>query len=128
MALHEMVWVEKFVDQPELWAAPELRRNTPEEKNWSTSLRPMSSRALEWYFECNFLGYQTLQRVAEINPRRRGGVPVLRHTRFTLSQILAELANTSGVQEIADNYDLDGAAIKEVLVGLSLILLQPMHK
>jgi uncharacterized protein (DUF433 family) len=124
-----VVWGEDPLSH--LWAAPEVRPSAGEildRNNWSSLLKPVSTRALEWYFECNLLGYETLREVAEINPRRRGGVPVLKGTRFTISQALAELADSSGVDEVAKNFDVDASAIKEMLEGLSLVLMQPLHK
>ena len=115
----------------QLWAAPEARLNAGElmlMNDWAISLRPLSSRSMEWYFECNFLGSEALREVAEVNTKRRGGVPVLKGTRFTLSQALAELADSSGAEEVARNFDIDVNIIKEMLEGLSLVLLRPMVK
>ncbi len=114
-----------------LWAVPEERLSAGQildQNEWASLIKPLSTRALEWYFECNFLGYETLREVAEINPRRRGGVPVLKGTRFTISQALAELADSSGVNEVAQNFDIDANALKEMLEGLSLVLMQPLRK
>jgi uncharacterized protein (DUF433 family) len=114
----------------ELWAAPEGRPNTAEmseKSDWARSapsFKPSPQRAIEWYFESTLMGYEILRNVVEINPLRRGGVPVLHGTRFTVSQTLAELARSSGVAEVAENYDLDPAAIKSMLDGLSLILMK----
>jgi uncharacterized protein (DUF433 family) len=74
------------------------------------------------------MGYRVLHDVVQIDPRRAGGVPVLMGTRFTVAQTLAELAQTGGVQEVADNYDLDPRTIREMLTGLSLILMRPFAK
>jgi uncharacterized protein (DUF433 family) len=114
-----------------LWAAPEERLSAGQildQNEWASLIKPLSTRALEWYFECNFIGYETLREVAEINPRRRGGVPVLKGTRFTISQALAELADSSGVNEVAQHFDIDANALKEMLEGLSLVLMQPLRK
>ncbi len=114
-----------------LWAVPEERLSAGQildQNEWASLIKPLSTRALEWYFECNFIGYETLREVAEINPRRRGGVPVLKGTRFTISQALAELADSSGVNEVAQNFDIDANALKEMLEGLSLVLMQPLRK
>lgn len=85
-------------------------------------------RLIEWYFECILLGYDTLKEVVDINPKRRGGVPVLRGTRFTVSQTLAELANSSGVEEVAEQYHLDSQKVSDLLTGLSLIFMRPIEK
>jgi uncharacterized protein (DUF433 family) len=83
---------------------------------------------LERYFQSNLLGYQKLQAISEINPGRRGGVPVLKGTSFTLSQVLAELSDSSGVEEVAQNFELDPAVIRQMLEGLSLVLMRPLNK
>ena len=130
-----------------LWALPEVRPSAAdlmEENDWArqaptpkainewarqvSSLRSTRQRSLEWYLECNLIGNQILQESIEINPRRAGGVPVLAGTRFTVAQTLAELARSSGVSEIAGNYDLDPKAIREMLNGLSLILMRSFAK
>jgi uncharacterized protein (DUF433 family) len=114
----------------ELWAAPEVRPSAGalmEANDWARSLpalRPL--RAIEWYFECSLLGYEILRGVVQISEQRRGGVPVLKGTRFTVAQVLAELGDSSGVQEVASNFDLDPVVIKEMLDGLSLILMRPI--
>jgi len=69
-------------------------------------------------------GNKILISAVEVDPRRRGGVPVLRGTRFTVAQTLAELSETSGVAEVADKFDLDPQTIKDMLNGLSLILME----
>jgi len=118
----------------DLWAAPQTRPSAGDEmelNDWArqvATLRPTSQRALEWYIECNFLGHEKLREVVQINPRRWGGVPVLKGSRFTVSQALAELAQSSAVTELAENYDLNAENIREMLNGLSLILMQPMTK
>jgi uncharacterized protein (DUF433 family) len=130
-----------------LWALPEARPSAAdlmEENDWARvapgpnpardwarrvlSLRPAKRRSLEWYLECNLLGNEILKEHIEINPRRAGGVPVLTGTRFTVAQVLAELARSSGVSEVADNYDLDPKSIEEMLNGLSLILMRSFSK
>jgi len=133
------------------WALPEFRPSAGDlmiKQDWSLdALKPkpespiaekwalpsrVSSRsyahfALDWYVQCNLLGYSLLRGVLEINPKRHGGVPVLRGTRFTAAQILAELAENESVSTIADNYDLEPQHINEMLNGLSLILMRPLE-
>ena len=114
-----------------LWAAPDARPSAGQmlEKNdWTSHFKANGSRALLLYFECNILGYDTLREVTEINPKRRGGVPVLKGTRFTAAQALAELADSSGVNEVAQNFDIDSGTIRKLLEGLSLILMRPFQK
>jgi uncharacterized protein (DUF433 family) len=115
-----------------LWASPEAKRNSAEvteTQEWGRlSFKSSASRSVEWYFECALLGYEKLRDVVQINPQRNGSVPILKGTRFTVSQTLAELARSSGANEVADNYDIDGAVIREMLDGLSLIFMRPLGK
>jgi uncharacterized protein (DUF433 family) len=69
-----------------------------------------------------------LRGVVQIDPDRHGGVPVLKGTRFTVAQTLAELADSSGVTELAANYNLDAKTIRDTLTGLSLMLMRPFSK
>lgn len=55
----------------------------------------------------------------EIDPDRRGGVPCLPGTRFTVAQVLAELADGDSVSELVDNLDLDEKSIKDFLNELA---------
>lgn len=64
------------------------------------------TQTLEWYFECAYYGIETLREFVDIDSTRRGGVPVLRGTRVTIADALAEIADSTGVTEVADNFDL----------------------
>lgn len=82
-----------------------------------------------WYIECHLQGVQALSHCVEIDPQKRGGVPVLRGTRFTIAQVLAELADTDGVDQVAESYELEADLIREVLEGMSLLMQKPFaHK
>jgi uncharacterized protein (DUF433 family) len=73
-------------------------------------------------------GQQMLNAAVEINPRRMGGVPVLKGTRLTVAQALGELADSMGVTEVADSLDVEPNLIREMLNGLSLMLTRPFQK
>lgn len=55
----------------------------------------------------------------EINPQKRSGVPVLKGTRLTVAQLLAEIADGRKVAEIAEDFDVDKALIQRLLEGLA---------
>jgi uncharacterized protein (DUF433 family) len=82
----------------------------------------------EWYLQCVYYGLISLDQCVEIDPRRRGGVPVLRGTRVTVAEALAEVADSCGVQEVADNFDLDSESLRCLLNSLSLLLNRPYPK
>ena len=65
------------------------------------AVRDVTDRRLKtarWVSDCIANGYDTLSVAVTIDPEVRGGVPVLKGTRFTAAQALAELAETSGVK------------------------------
>jgi uncharacterized protein (DUF433 family) len=68
-----------------------------------------------------------LREYVEVDPGKCAGVPVFRGTRFTLSQLLAELADNRSLSEIAENFDLNMRLLKEFLRGLSICLDRPLE-
>jgi uncharacterized protein (DUF433 family) len=70
----------------------------------------------------------SLKECVEIDPQRRGGVPVLKGTRVTVAEALGEIAESQNVQEVADNFDLDLENLKCLLNSLSLLLNRPYPK
>ncbi len=74
---------------------------------------------------CNS-GGAALQECVETSPDRLGGVPVLRGTRFSVSQLFAELADSAAVDELADDLELDPALLKKFLHALAMQLDKPI--
>ncbi len=58
----------------------------------------------------------------EASPRKLGGIPVLRGTRFSVAQLFAELAEADNVEDIAEEFDLDASQISTLLHALSKYL------
>lgn len=60
----------------------------------------------------------------EQNPNRCGGRPTIRGTRFTVAQLLAELAETDGgarnVEEICRDFELPLEVVKGALQEISV--------
>jgi uncharacterized protein (DUF433 family) len=95
---------------------------------WLPLLHSVSARSAQiqqWYSECVLWGHEALQNAVEIDPNRRGGIPVLKGTRFTVGQALAELADSAGVPEVAERFDLDEEQIRDLLYGLALLADKP---
>ena len=69
-----------------------------------------------------------LQDCVFVDPQIRGGVPVLRGTRISISQIIAELAGSECVAELAEEYDIDSEPIRKLLEGLSIQFDRPFLK
>src|SRR5579864_8596252 len=99
--------------------------------NWTkgfTSPYRQTKRAEEWYVQCVYYGVVSLHQCVEVDPHRRGGVPVLKGTRVTVAEVLGELAESCGVREVAENFDLDSENLKCLLNGLSLLVNRPYPK
>jgi uncharacterized protein (DUF433 family) len=92
------------------------------------SFRRTHVHADEWFVQCAFYGSEQLKSCVDVDPEIRGGVPVLKGSRFTVSETLAELAESSAVEDIAENFDLNKSSIRDLLNGLSLLLNQPFPK
>ena len=60
-----------------------------------------------------------LPNLVDRDPNKCGGVPVLRNTRFAVAQLIAELADSDSVGEIADDFDLSESQIREFLRELA---------
>jgi uncharacterized protein (DUF433 family) len=69
-----------------------------------------------------------ISQTVEFTPLRRGGVAVLRGTRFPVARIIAELSNHDAVYEIADNYDLDPLLCKEFLEAVATQFERPVSQ
>ena len=67
-----------------------------------------------------------LREFVEIDPTKRSGVPILRGTRFTVAQVFAELADGQSIDQIAENFDLDIEALKQLLHGFATNLDRPI--
>jgi uncharacterized protein (DUF433 family) len=67
-----------------------------------------------------------LQECVEVSPEVLGGVPVLRGTRFSVPQLFAELADSSGLAELADDFELDPALLQRFLHALAVYLDKPV--
>lgn len=96
--------------------------------DWGRSIkiaRRNRLRAHDWYIECAIHGNELLKAALEINKSKRGGIPVLRGTRFTASQALAEIAESDSISEVASDFDLDEAILRQLLNGLALTLDRP---
>jgi len=79
----------------------------------------------EWFFQCQAYGMSELSSVVDVDPERCAGVPVLAGTRFTVSQVFAELADGRSINDLADNFDIDFMVFESLLNGMSLIFNRP---
>ena len=61
----------------------------------------------------------------DIDPEKRGSVPVVRGTRVAVATILAELAEDATLSGIADDLDLDFTVLRKILQGIAIHLDRP---
>ncbi len=79
-----------------------------------------------WLAERMRWAASALRDCVEVNPNKRGGIPVLKGTRFTIAQLFAELADGRNVVDVAEAFELDLDSVKTLLQGLSTHLDRPM--
>jgi uncharacterized protein (DUF433 family) len=122
----------KFHETPTSWASALTHNHSLQiSARWSKSVPIPADRNLriaEWYIECSIVGADLLRKSVDVKASVRGGRAVLKGTGFTVSQTLVELADSTGVKEVADNFDLDENAIIEMLNGLAMLLSKPLGK
>ena len=61
-----------------------------------------------------------LRATVDASPNRMGGALVLKGTRFKVSQLLAELADSDAVDELADEFEIDAEQIRDVLHAIAV--------
>lgn len=66
-----------------------------------------------------------LRNCLESNPQKLGGVPVFRGTRFSASQLLAELADSDAITGIADEFEIEEQALQTFLHALAVYFDRP---
>jgi uncharacterized protein (DUF433 family) len=81
----------------------------------------------EWLAERARYAVSMLRDCTEVNPQKCGGVPVLKGTRLSLAQVLAEIAEGRSVSELAEDFELEPALIKEFLEGMAIALDRPFQ-
>ena len=66
-----------------------------------------------------------LSESVDVDAQRRGGRPVLKDTRFKVSQLLAQISEGDSVEDLVRELGLDDATIRTFLRALSIILDRP---
>jgi uncharacterized protein (DUF433 family) len=93
--------------------------------DWAFELSPGGHHLhiSEWYLQCQHFGLKYLSDAVEVDASRRGGLPVLKGSNFTVAQTLAELAEShGGIGEVATDFGLDEEVIRRMLTGFSLMM------
>jgi uncharacterized protein (DUF433 family) len=80
----------------------------------------------EWVAERAQHALLTLRDCVEVNAGKRGSIPVLRGTRFTLSQLFAEISEGRSLLEIAADFGLDLDQMKKFMESFSIHIDRPV--
>ena len=68
---------------------------------------------------------ERLSEYIDIDPARRAGIPVIKGTRFRVSQLFAQLADGDSISDLEENLELDRALLQNLLHALSVVIDQP---
>ena len=129
----EPAWTSSFTVfrdvSPMIETMPTHEVDTPRTDNWYISVHPKYPFAFpsedEWLSYRLLAANAMLIHCVEINPKKRGGIPVIRGTRFTASQVLAELADGRSIPEICDAFHIDSGSVVMFIETLSIYLDRP---
>ena len=80
----------------------------------------------QWLTERVQYATRELADCVEWNADKLGGAPVLRGTRISVAQILAELGEGQSAEEVAGDFDLDVLLVKRLVQGLAVCLDRPV--
>ncbi|MCY2994661.1 MAG: DUF433 domain-containing protein [Planctomycetota bacterium] len=92
----------------------------------SDSMTVPAPLAGQWLTERVQYATRELDDCLEWNANKLGGAPVLRGTRISVAQILAELAEGQSAEEVAQDFDLDVLLVKKLVQGLAICLDRPV--
>lgn len=96
--------------------------------NPSSSPTLPAPRDGQWLAERVEHATRELTDCVECNADKLGGVPVLKGTRVTVAQILAELGEGQSVEAVAEDLDLNVEPIKKLVHGLATYLDRPVSR
>ncbi len=85
-----------------------------------------SPRTDQWLADRLEHASRELDDCVELNPEKLGGIPVLKGTRISVAQIMAEIGEGSSAAEVSADFDLDVALVKRLVKGLALCLDRPV--
>lgn len=69
-----------------------------------------------------------LKDCVEINARRLGGVPTLKGSRFSVGQVLSQIADGDSIDDLAENFDLDREQLATLLHAIAAYLSRPVYR
>lgn len=80
----------------------------------------------QWLADRTRFAARELGDCVEMNPDKLGGVPVLKGSRISVAQILAEIGEGQSVEAVAADFDLDVELVKRLVTGLAVCLDRPI--
>jgi uncharacterized protein (DUF433 family) len=96
--------------------------------NPSVGTALLNPLAEQWLVERTQWASRELADCIEINPAKCGGVPVLKGSRISVAQILAELGEGQRVDDVAADFDLEVETLRQLVKGLAIYLDQPVSR
>jgi len=125
----------EIAPMPRLVPEPLIERaRVPERKERRDWLVQTDFRPIRWLSGEEQIGEQlrqaslALRTCVEISVKKLGGVPVLKGTRFSVAQVLSQIADGDSVQELAENFELDRQQVSTLLHALAAYLDRPFFK
>lgn len=80
----------------------------------------------QWLAERTRQAALELHDCVEVDANKLGGVPVLKGTRISVAQILAEIGEGQSIQAVADDFGLDVAQVRKLVTGLAICIDRPL--
>jgi uncharacterized protein (DUF433 family) len=108
--------------------SPHFVQQKARELTWMMDSPVRKDEEEYWLLARSLVAKSMVRECIAIDPKIRGGVPVLRGTRISVSQIFAELSGADCVVELADEYDIDPSLIRKLLEGMAIQLDQSYLK
>jgi len=92
----------------------------------SNAVPALTPPAGQWLTQRAQYATRELSDCVEWNANKLGGAPVLKGTRISVSQVLAELGEGQSAEEVAADFDLDVRLVKKLVQGLAVCLDRPV--
>ena len=86
------------------------------------SLTVPSAQADHWLIQRTQFASRELDDCIELNENKMGGVPLLKGSRISVAQVLAEISEGQSVAEVAADFDLDVSLVQRLVQGLAVCL------